>query len=668
MKLKSKSVIASVVCVAVLAGAAATGVSAAKNSAPAPSAPPAPKTVQTAAKDEKQDETVYVFAAADGTTQKVVASDWIKTEDGSRYTKRNAEDTLPVTMRVCYQLDGEDITPKKLAGKSGALTIRYEFENHKTQTVQVNGAQKTVNVPFAVITGVILDDEVFTQVEVSGGKLVNDGDRTMVLGLSFPGLRQNLGVTDDKLDLPDHLEIRAQVKDFSMLNTMTLVTNEVFRDLDAQGIDDLEALTAAADKLTDAMTQLLDGSGKLEEGLATLQQKSGELSTGVEKLSEGAQSLKNGASQLDAGMKTLSDGAGQLSTGLDTLSQNSAALNAGAAQVFDTLLAEANKQLEATGLGLPALTKENYAQVLNGAIDSLDENAIRQQAEAVAREKVTAAVMEKKGEIEAAVTAEAEKQVRAGAEAKAQEAVLEKVLAAMGLNKEQFEQLPEEQRGAVEAAVNQQMATNEVKAMIEAGVQQAMQSEEILALIAQKTQEQINAIIEQQMLSPEVQQQITDALAQANAGAAALSALKGQLDSYNQFYTGLAQYTAGVDTAKTASAQVAAGAGELKKGSAALSGGTVELANGVTTMKDNMPALIDGVNQLHDGSKALAEGLSKFNQEGIQKLVDALNGDMKTLVNGLQASLDAAKQYTGLSEEAGPEDCVKFLYRTESIG
>ncbi len=667
MNHQAKTVIACVASVAILAGAAATGVSAAKNTAPAPAARPAAQVVSTQAKNEEKDETVYVFAKADGSTEKVVASDWIKAEDGSRYTKRNAEETLPVTLRVSYRLDGKDIEPKKLAGKSGALTIRYDFENNKTQTVTVDGVKKEVNVPFAVITGVILDNDVFSDVVVTGGRLVNDGDRAMVLGLSFPGLVQNLGVSEDKLELPDHLEISAQVKDFTMMNTMTLVSSEVFRELDADGIDDLDDLTQAADKLTDAMTQLMDGSTKLQDGLATLKEKSGQLSTGVDQLAEGASALKDGASKLDGGLKTLSDGAGQLSTGLDTLSQNSAALNAGAAQVFDTLIAEANKQLEAAGLGIPAMTKENYAQVLNGVIDSMDENAVRQKAEAVARERVTAAVNEQKDVIRAAVTAKVEEQVQAGAKAKAQGVVLEKVLAAQGLTPEQLEQLSPEQRAAIEGAVAQQMETEEVKAMIQAGVQQTMQSEEIQGKIEQAVQEQISAIIEQKMLSPEVQGQITEALRQAGEGLAALQGLKAQLDSYNQFYTGLAAYTAGVDTAKTASAQLAAGAGELKKGSEALSGGAAKLAGGVGTMKENLPALMDGVTQLHDGSTALADGLRRFNEESIQKLVDALNGDVKTLVNGLQASLDAARQYTGLSQDAGPQDCVRFLYRTEAI-
>ncbi len=669
MNFKYKKWIATVTCMAVLAGAATIGASAAKSTVTAnqPKAEETkPQVTQTAA-DEEKDETVYVFAAADGSVEKVVASDRLKTADGVAYTKKTADETLPVLMHVTYTLDGQKIAPKDLAGKSGLLTVRYEFENKQSAAVKVDGVEKSVKVPFAVLTGIILDNEVFSNVDVVGGRLIDDGDRSLVVGVTVPGLSENLDVSKDKLDLPEYVQITAQVRDFKMMNTMTFVTNEFFRELDVDKLNDLDELTNAVDKLSDAMKQLIDGSGKLESGLATLQEKSGQLAGGATQLADGAGKLAGGAAALDQGVDSLVGGAGQLSSGLTTLSQNSAALNAGAGQVFDLLLGEANNQLAASGLSLPGLTRDNYAQVLNGAIDSLGEGPVRQQAEAVAREKVTAAVNGNKDAITAAVTAGVQQKVEEEAPKKVREGVFAQVLASQQLKPEDYEQLPDEVKAQINAAVDAQMETEPVKAMIAQAVQAAMASEETQNMIAQMTQQKIEEIIEQKMNSPEVQDQITAALQQANAGAAAISALKGQLDSFNQFYQGVVTYTAGVDSAAGGAAKLAAGAGELKKGSAALRSGSADLSAGAAALKNNVPALIDGVTQLHNGSKALSEGINQFNREGIQKLVDAVDGDLDQLVSKLRASVDAAGTYTGFAETSGPDDCVKFIFRTSAI-
>ena len=652
MNRKTKIIAAGAACVAALSGVMGIGACAAKSeqSVSAVQQKPAQKAAEP--EQNEKNETVYVFAAADGSTDHVVASDWIREQAGDRYENRSADGKLPVAMKVSYLLDGQEIQPKQLAGKSGLLTIRYEFENRQTVTVRENGQSKEVKVPFAAVTGLVLDNDIFSQIQVSGGKLVNDGDRTMVLGLSFPGLKENLPVDSDKLDLPEHLEITARVQNFEMMNTMSLVTSEVFRELDASALDDMDGLTEAADKMTEAMTQLLDGSGQLKNGLATLKEKTGALS--------------DGANQLASGAGQLSTGAGQLSSGLTQLSDNSAALNDGAAKVYETLLnqatAQINAQLKAAGQGeIPALTQANYAQVLNGLISSMGEGPVLEKAKAIASQQINAAIEESlpaitQGVTEAVklgVTQQVTGQVNTE-ENKNQ--ILTGVLAQAkpGMTPEQYQQAVEEGLVAQEeqAAVNAAVET-QLQSIISQNVDTAMQSEDVQALIAQKIEETKAAKFNEAMNSPEVQSQITAALAQASAGAAAINQAKAGLDSYNQFYLGLTTYTAGVDTAKAGAVKLAEGAGALNSGAGQLTA--------------NMPALIDGVNQLYEGSSKLADGLEQFNREGIQKLVDAVDGDLDSLISGLQSSLDAAAGYTGLDEKAGPDSCVKFVFRTEAI-
>ena len=76
----------------------------------------------------------------------------------------------------------------------------------------------------------------------------------------------------------------------------------------------------------------------------------------------------------------------------------------------------------------------------------------------------------------------------------------------------------------------------------------------------------------------------------------------------------------------------------------------------------------EGISALTEGAGALNEGLIQFNDEAIQKLVDAANGDLGGLVERLNAVSDAAesyRSYSGISD--GTKGSVKFIFRTDEI-
>ena len=64
----------------------------------------------------------------------------------------------------------------------------------------------------------------------------------------------------------------------------------------------------------------------------------------------------------------------------------------------------------------------------------------------------------------------------------------------------------------------------------------------------------------------------------------------------------------------------------------------------------------------------LSDGLREFNEKGIKKLVEAVDGDLDIFIDRVKATVDAGKSYqsfSGLSDDM--EGTVKFLYRTEAI-
>jgi putative membrane protein len=184
------------------------------------------------------DETVYVIADADGAVEKVVVSDYLK--DQNSYTQEEAENALPVDLSVSYTLDGKTVSAQELAGKSGHVTIRFDYTNNQYQQVSINGKQEKIYVPFAVVTGLALDSDKFTNVTVSSGKVFADGNRVAVMGMAFPGLQENLDLDADVLEIPDYVEISADAEDFELAMTMTVATNSVFTDIDIDQVDSVD--------------------------------------------------------------------------------------------------------------------------------------------------------------------------------------------------------------------------------------------------------------------------------------------------------------------------------------------------------------------------------------------------------------------------------------------
>lgn len=761
MSKTTKKILAICLCAALCLGGA--GMAFAQASSKKADDQPVSAAQQAAELQQKisKDETVYVLTGADGSVKKIIVSDWLKNELGSAsvadksdlsdienvkgdesytingdnmtvwdaqgndiYYQGNIQKELPVGLSVRYYLDGKSVSPEELKGKSGKVTIRFDYENRQYETVQINGVNQRIYVPFAMLTGMILDNDTFRNVQITNGKLVNDGDRTVVVGLAFPGLQENLNLSRDDLSIPDSVEITADVTNFSLGMTVTLACNDLFSQLGDVDLTSLDS-TSALDQLTGAMDQLLSGSSALYDGLSTLLDKSGELVSGVEELAQGAAAIKSGADSVDDGAAQLKAGLADLSSGLNTLSANSEALNSGAKQVFNSLLETAATQIRAKGLNVPDLTIENYAEELNALIKSLDETtvyetALKQVTDAVEAQrpvitqKVTEAVRQQvetkvaaavRQQVTEEVTAAVQQQVTATVTDTVQQQVAEQVIqAAANMSKADYDAavaagiIPQQTQDAVNAAIQAQMGSEAVQSKIAENVSAQMaseavqskitenidtqisseavqatitentdaqmQTEAIQATIQQQTELQVQKAISENMASDAVQSQ----LKKASEGAQTLIALKASLDDYNTFYLGLLTYTGGVDDAAAGANALYAGADQLKDGTAQLRAGAAQLYNGVLQLQDGTPALVSGVTQLKDGAMQLSEGLQQFNRDGIQKLVNLLQNDVGDLSARVQATIDVSKDYrsfAGISDDA--EGQVKFIYRTDEI-
>ena len=258
--------------------------------------------------------------------------------------KGTSDKRLPVDVNVTYYLEGQEVTAEEIAGKTGAVRIRFDYENH-------------TDVPFMVLSAVLLSGEVFSDVEAENGRIMDFGDQKAVIGYAFPGLAESLKLAayepTEEIELPEFVEITARAEEFELDFTATVVRTWRFDEVEDEELSDLEDMADDMEELTDASKELTDAAGELSDGGA-------EFGDYLSQYFDGISQLSDGTGALDEGIKALSANIGQITEG-------SAALQAGLSEVDSSL----------SKIDLSALSsKENEAaaQAAAAALQSLGQN------------------------------------------------------------------------------------------------------------------------------------------------------------------------------------------------------------------------------------------------------------------------------------------------------
>lgn len=760
--------------------------------------------------DADKDESVYLISDANGNVNKTIVVDHLKNKDkkdtledasnlsdienvkgkekftqsgdkltwqaGGKdiYYQGTATEEPPVTQKVTYYLDGKEISPEDLAGKSGKVKIRFDYTNTTSYTETVNGEKQTVSVPFAAITGLVLGDG-FENIEVTNGKAEVSDSSSVVLGYALPGLKDSLGIKDKDLDgdvnIPEYMEMTADVENFSMPAAMTFVVNAsdyVSTDgIDTSDLDDMiNDLKDASTQLQDGSKTLAEGTDTLSDGLSTLQSKLGTFASGVGTLQSGLKAYTDGVSTLSGGLNTLGNSTGALVSGADKLNSGAGQLASGSATLKDGLKSytDGASQLNA---GLNQLN-DNTGSLATG-VTSLNDGAKTLSDGINAANKgaagVSAGVAQLKTSIDTAKTgadslAAGAKQVDDGI------GQLEQSLSDMpetikdNINKS-LEPLNELNVGtlfktlryidtdkitadnvskAADAAVNH--AEDIIKALtgMHDADPSATYSKIVVGLSQGKGAVSVYSAVNQSVTdSASTVKALKDGSAKVSEGASSLDAGLGQLaDGASKLSSGASDLATGTTKLATGATELQtgtqsltdklpeltngitslvngsnelvknndtlnAGAALLNAGASQLSAGTRSLMNSVPTLTSGIKQLVDGSNTLvannaqlnsgasqladgtnqivsgvdqlttgsktlADGAHTLADGMVQFNEEGINKILDAYNGDLKPFTDKLQAVIDAGEEYQTYSAIAdGQTGSVKFIYKLASI-
>lgn len=322
-----------------------------------------PVTVFAQSNDEnptEKTETVYSVLNSDGSISDTIVSSWLHDEDGINniketlnltdvkniksnekpskdgntytwnakgndvYYEGTATKQLPVSVKIRYELDGQEMSAKDMEGKSGHLKLMISFTNNYSEVKNING--KSIVIHPSYLAGGMLNMSTgkFSNVKCESGKIVNDGTNEMLAFANIPGLNETLksaglDKVNNQLGISDDVTVEADVNDFDLGSIMVGMTNEIDLASELGEIGSVSELTDGVNQLIEADNQLIDGSKQLYDGTTQLKEQAAPL-TGS---SDQVRQLSAGAIQLNDGVKALQTGLTAYTNGVDTLAAGS---------------------------------------------------------------------------------------------------------------------------------------------------------------------------------------------------------------------------------------------------------------------------------------------------------------------------------------------------------
>lgn len=308
-------------------------------------------------------ETVYSVLNSDGSISDTIVSSWLHDEDGINNIKETLNLTdvkniksnekpskdgntytwnakgndvyyegtgtkqLPVSVKLRYELDGQEMSAKDMEGKSGHLKLTISFTNNYSEIKNING--KSIVIHPSYLAGGMLNMSTgnFTNVKCESGKIVNDGTNEMLAFANIPGLNETLrsaglDKVNNQLGISDDVTVEADVNNFDLGSIMVGMTNEIDLASELNGIGSVSELTDGIDQLIEADDQLIDGSKQLYDGTTQLKEQAAPLtgsSDQVRQLSSGAIQLNDGVKALQTGLTAYTNGVSALDAGVDQL-------------------------------------------------------------------------------------------------------------------------------------------------------------------------------------------------------------------------------------------------------------------------------------------------------------------------------------------------------------
>ena len=510
------------------------------------------------------------------------------------YYKGESDKQLPVECKITYELNGEEISAEELKGKSGNVKIKINYTNNEKHVVSINGKQVTMYTPFIIVAGTKIDNAKNKNIQITNGKIVDNGESTLAVGIAMPGMQENIGISKSKIDIPEEIEISMETEDFEMGNIIAVVA---VKGIDEDLTSDLNSMYSQINELANASNEILAGANQLKEGTS-------ELVSGVDQ-------LKAGTGAAYAGSKQIKDEVEESTKNLKN--DNTPAID--------------SKTLEAI-----------KAQAMQSATLSDEQKAgIKAQAKAGATltdaQKAGIAAQAKAG---ATLTDTQKAAIKAEAQKGATFTDAQKTAIIEEAQKKYPTELTEAEKQLI-LAVAQDTAYQTAEATaLKVAQDVATQTAEATAL--KVAQDVATQTAETTALT------VAQSTATQTAGATATQTATQVGNQAKQKFTN--QVVSQMSTLGTA---------------------LDELTNGLANIDNGVSALSVGTNKLDSGALQLANGVKTFNEQGISKINNLVNGDLRNIASRVEKMNELANEYNNYAGiQNGMAGEVKFIMITDS--
>lgn len=510
------------------------------------------------------------------------------------YYKGETDKQLPVECKITYELNGEEISAEELKGKSGNVKIKINYTNNEKHIVSINGQQVTMYTPFIIVAGTKIDNTKNKNIQITNGKTVDNGESTLAVGIAMPGMQENIGISKNKINIPEEIEISMETEDFEMGNIIAVVA---VKGIDEDLTSDLNSMYSQINELSNASSEILDGANQLKEGTS-------ELVSGVDQLKDGTKTAYAGSKQIK-----------------NEVEKSTKKLKNDNTPAIDEETLEAIKAQAMQSAALSDEAKEGIAAQAKSAAKLTDE----QKAGIAAQAKKTAKLTEEQ---------------KTGIAAQAREAATftdaQKAAIIAQAQSNYPVELTEAEKGLILAIAQNTAYQTAESTAIEVAQNTAYQTAESTAIeVAQNTATQT---AESTALT------VAQSTATQTAGATATQTATQVGNQAKQKFTN--QVVSQMNT---------------------LGSSLDELTNGLASIDSGVSALSVGTNKLDSGALQLADGVKTFNEQGIAKISNLVNGDLRNIAIRVEKMNELAKEYNNYAGiQNGMTGEVKFIMITDS--
>lgn len=535
------------------------------------------------------------------------------------YYKGETKNELPIDTKIKYELNGKEIAAKDLAGKTGKLKITVEYINKDKHEEVVNGKTTIMYTPFVVLGGTIFKNDIVRNVEVSTGKVIDDGSKTVVLGMALPGMQESLGIEKDSIEIPEKIEITMDVTNYEQNNIVSFVTPKILEDTDIEKIDKLDEVYNNLDVLKSSSSKLEDGANTLKTGTQTFSEKTKEFSSAMNTASDGIATAKDSYTQIDDGINrlyngspALSSGTNQIYGGIKTSRQGLILISNGIQTILDSIVAPLDEGID-------------------GVISGIDK--IYNMADQGSQQGIT-----KTQELD---------QVNIG-----NSQAISGTQAVIDILTVQLATETDENRIA---ELNTQIAT----------LQGTIKALETDSYVVSQTKESIYTL--QAGLT-----QLKEGVLKIKGGIGALNdnilLLKQNVDG---MYAQTEELENGAKTLSDSTVTIQNGLTSLFNGSKMIRDGLNSLNDGANQLNVASNSISEAAQTINEGTITLADGIHTFNVEGINKIYTFINNNVKNVTDRVEVLKKLSDNYNSFTQDESIENQdkqdIKFIMITDAI-